>query len=292
VKLILDFPWDFEELRYNADAHELIGSFVNLLRATKADAVKILPTSAVDDIYVQLAKLRGNSPLRLLFQLLPELAGELADGPEAVPQCKAAATVDFKKALHREINVGNWRTPQIITSLERRGHWGPGEEVVIVFNGTETERIVVSASAHASHPWARSDYDPWILSRTDETAVDPEKRFRLPKPSACTDAELSDLCNTIDQKCGSWTEQRNGNDRYVFIPPRDWSPALEKQKWRVGNVFRKEKCSESDRSGYLDRHGHLWVWDDNEKHWDVQMDRRCRKNDYYKISATGRRLDE
>jgi hypothetical protein len=290
--LLIDFPWQFEDLRYNADAHQFLGDFVNLLRMHGAEAVRILPDNAVNEIYQQLTRTKGNTPLRLLFQLLPKLAGHANEGTEATPDCEAIVSTEWKRALRQEIEASDWRNPQIITSTLRRSSWGEGHEVEVrLDDGARTARLVVAARTHEVNPFAVSDFDPWILERQLETETDPEKRFRLPKPTVCNSASLATFRMVIADECGSWREvDVLGLARYVFIPPADWFPNAAKAQWRAGNVFRKETCKESERQGYIDRDERLWVWDAVEKHWDVQMDRRCRKDDYYRITATGRRL--
>jgi hypothetical protein len=104
----------------------------------------------------------------------------------------------------------------------------------------------------------------------------------LPKPpnleGVAPDFIAEELANA---RALGWVQ----NGRYYYIPPLDYDiEAISKEQWRKGRAFPWEHCTDLRRHGPVDLNGIVWVWDQKERHWDVQLP------DYIRVSHDGRKL--
>jgi hypothetical protein len=77
---------------------------------------------------------------------------------------------------------------------------------------------------------------------------------------------------------------RIGERRY-FIPPANWHPEnRSKDAWRAGRAFERELVPARNKVGYVDYRGTRWIWDEAERHWDVQTD------PYLRLRCTGEEI--
>ncbi|OQX25970.1 MAG: hypothetical protein BWK80_12910 [Desulfobacteraceae bacterium IS3] len=92
--------------------------------------------------------------------------------------------------------------------------------------------------------------------------------------------ENADWLRQQREKNDPWLE--NGlpkNGQHPYIPPKK---------------FYSHKLSDfkeyRQRGGFLDNKKQIWVWDKQEKHWDVQF-HPYKKDNYFRVATDGRRLD-
>jgi hypothetical protein len=181
--------------------------------------------------------------------------------------------------------TNDWRSPQIIVPFSRRKNWPNGSEVEIwiqacvgaVSSGPHN-RVIAELETYPNHPHARADVDPWNLAHRHPVPNAGVNHMAhpclLPKPPELRSISLSQLeaeLRTLKQEEG---------DKLYYLPRRNWSPiGITKDDWRNGRAFPYEQID--GHWGFVDLNGIIWEWDNNERHWDVQL------KPYRRISHTG-----
>jgi hypothetical protein len=176
-------------------------------------------------------------------------------------------------------NEADWRSPQIVVPRVRRDSWDAGELVNINFDACDEQpgsgphqRVLAILEAYEGHPFALSDFDPWDFRHLypPPAGAPPHRNHPccLPRPPL-EDIRLDHLAAELaNARRLGWKL----GERFYFIPHRDWHTAsIDQASWRNGRAFPYRKCRDSDRSGYIDYEDREWVWDREERHWDIQL---------------------
>jgi hypothetical protein len=209
-------------------------------------------------------------------------------------------TDSWKQALRESMDdLNDWRAPQIVVAHSRYASWGGTQEVAIQcadHGDLNYHRVLAVLDSYEAHPMAIADLDPWDVQRTSVAAPEALRSYpcRLPRHPDLTEVALDNLQTALVRiRARGWefstvnAASRQTVFRYCFIPPENWNvDEVEKQEWRDGRAFPRKLAQHRNQVGYLDFEGRLWVWDRNERHWDVQnVD-----GTYVRISHTGDRL--
>ena len=296
ILVLLDHPWPLEAtLDSSSVGFQVLREFDTLAKTHALKPVPFVSQAEYDQAWLRTA---GRYSGRALGEL-KKLAGPFVRSTDgrclATPsQGPADLSGDWRCAL-REAAAADWRNPQIVVSGVRRAVWPGGEEVEIRLEPCDNEpdlppqaRLLAVLDSYESHPFVRSDFDPWDLRRFHPPALGTPERLRhpccLPRPPQVREGlgRLDDELANARQ--GAWG--RTG--KYYFIPQASWKfERISKEDWRRGRAFPYGRCKHRrDVSGYIDLEGREWVWDaDHGRHWDVQLG-----IDYVKISHTGDRL--
>jgi len=192
-----------------------------------------------------------------------------------------------------------WRFPVVAIPEFRRDEWPDDQEITYRIpndEGPDKRRNLVNIEDFKLHRYFCSDLDPWLLRSVGEP--DPEGAVaerintckRLPRPpQICGNLPLGRLADEL-RKIPSW-EWGIDNSQRSFLPRHNWDPCgFNKFVWRNNNLFRTASVPLGKirgAIGYLDRDDRIWVWHENECHWDVQIDGG---KDYEKVCFTGKFL--
>jgi hypothetical protein len=187
--------------------------------------------------------------------------------------------------------AGSWRNPQIVVPSSRERSW-PEAEIAIRIEacGDEAEqdagsRLVRALDGYDRDLLAQSDFNPWNLQRRSEGGdIHISKPRLLPRPPSLTGLPLDEMQLALAAvRRAGWLIL----GRYYFIPPADWRFAeIEKVAWRAARIFRKVHLEQDKAPGFVDYLRNRWIWDVEERHWDVQLE----AGGYKRISHTGDEL--
>jgi hypothetical protein len=240
-----------------------------------------------------LQRLRGrHSGLAAARRFFAQCIRPVSGGAMATPltETDLGLGTSWRQALRGEIwNYDDWRVPQIIVPESRRRDWPNTPEVRVrcedLPDAEPQLKVLAPLETYDAHCYARSDLDPWgclqWLHRPEPNAWKNHPCI-LPKPpnleGVPSDYMAAELARA---RALGWVQ----NDRYYYIPPLDYDiEAVTKDQWRKGRAFPWERCADSQRHGPVDINGIVWVWDRDERHWDVQLP------EYIRVSHDGRKL--
>jgi hypothetical protein len=299
TRILLDHPWPVESTLDDGPAFGVIRAFSNLIGRSE---LGLQPVRFIDEAEYARAweaigqsgrKLAGFAELTSFIRMLVrEEKTECAATPNPAPN---DLRDPWRRALRGAMEPEDWRSPQIIIASSRGPAWQvtdhqPEREVEIRFDPCENEserrpedRTLAVLEQYDQHRFAKSDLDPWDLERCypPTNAQEAQRPCRLPKPSDV--GNLTDLGASLKQ---ARRTAKSTPSRYYFIPSDSWSyESVGKVSWRKGGTFSKAKCKDSDRVGYVDFEGLIWVWDRDERHWDVQTTPK-----HTRVSHTGQIL--
>jgi hypothetical protein len=293
ISLLLDHPWPLSAvLDRESPAFGVLTDFESLTRRHRLAPV---PFISAQDLAVMWLQLESRNNKTAAFATLKRMANGLlreSDAPcsaTPVPE-PPELTVTWKCALRDSIAEENWRSPQIVVPLRRELAWHPGDEVEVRFDECDgypalepTRRVLVPLQSYDGHPFALSDRDPWNLRHVHpvppNVAANRRHPCSLPKPPCLEGIPVEELLSALnDVRAFGWVV---GEKRY-FMPPANWSPENRNQNaWRAGHAFPRALAGNRNRVGYLDYRGIIWVWDEGERHWDVQTE------PYLRVTCTG-----
>lgn len=296
TSVLLDHPWPVEAvLDASTEAFDVLRKFEDLTRRHRLAIVPFISQTELGDMWTRMdyrnTRQASFAALRRMAALLVrETEGHCLARP--VPEPLGLAN-DWLRALRDVTAADDWRSPQIVVPRQRRALWPAGQEVEIHFDACDEvpasgpyQRVLTSLESYEAHPFALSDVDPWDLRHIfPPPAGAPAHRRQaccLPKPPRVEGVALEDLRSALENaRAIGW---RIGARRY-FIPPENWLPEnIGKNPWRAGLAFERELVRERDRVGYVDYMGTRWIWDNAERHWDVQT------NPYLRLRCTGEEL--
>jgi len=192
-----------------------------------------------------------------------------------------------------------WRSPMLLIPDIRRPEWPDGQEIKFETpndNGNTKTRNLIKIELLSDHKYFCSDIDPWRLGCIGEPKPDGpvglriETCRRLPRPPQLyISLPLGQLVNKL-QLIPDW--DCSDEDEYFYLPHPNWDPTIkDKPSWR-DRVFKTRRVQHGKirgATGYLDRGGRIWVWHENENHWDVQIDGGIR---HIKVCYTGKNLSD
>jgi hypothetical protein len=286
--LLLDHPWPLDAaLDPRSDGFRVLERFRELVTTEGLEIVPFISRDEYNQMWDRIARTTGwASVARFAAQFVredspPPLATPVPE-PPGLTQC-------WKGALREAMgDLQNWRNPQIIIARRRRPVWPCGDEVEVRVHdglGRRYDRVLAELDSYRSHPFAISDLDPWDLQHIHRPVLGVPRQYphSLPKPPSLQGCPIEQLSERLPPiRARGW--QING--RFYFIPPEDWRPDQSgKAAWRSGRAFLHERVPGLPNTGPVDSEGRVWVWDRNERHWDVQEG--C---GYFRISHTGQQL--
>ncbi len=285
-QLLLDHPWQLSE---SPDSGKFLLDFAELVRSDMPS--KVVPFFTEEDYANAWANAKRTTlqpALRFVEQLIRRsdrvCIAEPVLGPNDLSQTWKAALRDAME------ETGDWRDPQIVVPCVRREHWPFDHEAIIDLPACEeapaslgAERLLVTLENYGTHPYARTDIDPWDLQRIHP----PPKVGRvihpclLPKPPRLRNMSLADIQSSV----AHISQEQEG--KLFYLPARGWlAHSVTKAAWREkGHGFPHRSSPNRHGSGWIDRENRVWEWDQYERHWDVQSG-----TDYIRISHTGEKL--
>lgn len=284
TRLLLDHPWPLHAVfDGKSDGFGVLLGFLNLTNKTGLLPVRFVEKHEYEAEMQKINSNRNHRSLAGLKRLLQQCKRTSESIATATPTHPPSPVLDltWKRALREELErTISWRTPQIVIPEKRRNVWPvDAHEVEIHIDdqpGSITKyRLLVPLEwpDYDTHPFAVPDLDPWRhlewLHRPNSGTRDEGKPCRLPIPPVFKDALLDQIADRLPEAI------RQGwkvNDGYFFIPPDTFRPEqVEKQAWRTGKAFPKDRAANGRGPGPIDYMGRVWVWDHNERHWDVQL---------------------
>jgi hypothetical protein len=308
VKLILDFPWSIDEA-LEADPRPLqaIEDFLNFfsqLAHLGLEPVRFIYQQE-QEVFWPLLATRRSGAHAIILRFLNHVAVQAAGGPyRAIPTPGPNdLRPTWQVALRDEMaDLNNWRTPQIIVCAERWAQWErfvhdseaaialedrPGDgvhhRVVVVMQSYDHKQAYQYYEDYRGHKHALADLDPWDLRRIHPSMADRrvDHPCRLAKPPELEGLPLYKLNSEIDVARGRGWQR---HDRFYYIPPGHWrlTQVQGKAEWRAG-VFPTDRAANGRGPGPIDYLGQVWDWDENERHWDVQL----RNGTYKRITHEG-----
>jgi hypothetical protein len=290
TKLLLDFPWQLEAvLDPSSEPSSVLLAFDQLC---DKEHLKRLPFVREDE-YFALLRRPGRTVQHVALQALAKCVRKAGAGNRGFSVAGPNDQSDhWQFALHDELLLQEWRTPQIIIQKERLNLWKNSivgqrrttEALLRLEHAAEEHRRVIAIlGSYDDHLYACSDRIPWDLQRRrvpDPTA--PERLQRpctLPMPPSLKKVRFEDIRPEVE-KIRNWEI----NGKYYYLPRADWRPNdIGKQAWREGHTFPHQACPHCGKKWAVDRYSQIWCWDENERHWDVQL----RGKYYWSISYDG-----
>jgi len=294
--LILDHPWGLDEcLDPASPALGVLLRFNQLATKHDIEMVRLITSEECEDLKLRVYSRRVprndlTAWIRVLHQLVRESpAGTFMAVPEPEPP---DLTPDWKIALRDALaDLEDWRKPQVVVPRSRRGQWPKGTEVEIrcLDNQELALRVLVQLETYEDHDHSLSDFDPWDLRHEHRPTPGARNQHecRLPKPPKLAKVPLEQLNDLLREVRSDGWKDRDG--RYFFIPPQEWrAEDVDKRDWRSGRAFKREYAPRprSSRKGPVDYNGLVWLWDEAERHWDVQL------KPHLRISHTGEHLKQ
>jgi hypothetical protein len=293
TKLLLDFHWELDSLFNRAEAFRVLYDFERLRKKEALDAV---PFIAENDYHAFRDKPNANtagSNLRPVLQFLQAYVRHSATTVPAVPISGPADLLDqWTFGLNDELQLGHWRTPQIIIPKERENLW-KGSTIgerrrreVILRSGNspkEHRRLIVILESYDAHLYARSDRAPWDLQRRkpsiSDAAIHQRHPCSLPRPPVLKGIDLDHL-GIEAAKIQNWKI----NGKCYFVPHKSWNPTeIGSEPWRGGHTFPHGTCPHCGKKWPIDRKKQIWCWDETHRHWDVQL----KDGGYWSVSDDG-----
>ncbi len=303
LKLLVD-PWlvdvqPEDSLLVRYERLQAIDKLLNLVRDTPADWVKFLTEDFIQvftNNYVNFQ--RPDGPL--IYSLIKLLSPyhPLVEDPAVLCQTQIPNLPDtWRRALCHcaaSDEAPKWRYPMVMVPEIRNAEWPPGN--VLKFNAGESARIrnLVRIERYMDHIYFQPDLDPWRLNAcgdptTEERDCDARRDTwkRLPRPPELPPNLTFDQLQVALQGHVASTNGE-GTEMYFVPDPIRWNPKEHpRDRWRNCSVFNREQVQEGQRAGrrgYLDRDGRIWIWHNEESHWDVQI---VNVKPHEKVSHTG-----
>jgi len=291
TRALLDHPWGLEEVMNAASpAHNALLDFEKLVRRHGLAVVPFVDDEEHSRVLRQLrGRTAGAAAARRFFA---QCARRASDGPMATPVTgtELRLSTTWRQALRDEMRDPNdWRAPQIVVPKKRSGDWPDAPEVEVrcedSLDSQPGRKTLVRLEGYHEHPHAMSDLDPWACL---EGLYKPEPSARiqhpcvLPKPPCLERVSADMLAETVAHaRALGWVQ----NDCYFYIPPPDHDfNAVTKEEWRRGRAFPWVRHDGLQGPRLRDTNGVVWIWDRNERHWDVQLP------NYIRVSHDGRKL--
>jgi hypothetical protein len=296
VAALLDHPWPLEEALDRASpGFDILRQFVDLQREYGLQVVPFISENELSEMWERLppdAFRRNPTAYRALLSFSGRCVRTSSRSCRATPiPGPTDLRASWQYGLYDSAIAGDWRTPQIIVPRDRLRDWGADHvQVNCEQCGDEDARsagmrLVIEMQSYGLHAYARSDFDPWDMERTAPPQPGgPQHPCRLPRPPALVGVQFAALSAAAQALHGrNWCMGEN----YYFVPPEDWrAENVGDVAWRNGRAFPHAQSQFNPRSGYVDDGGRVWVWDGNERHWDVQLD----QGEYIRVSHTGQAL--
>lgn len=285
TRLLLDHPWPIGAVAdETSDGFRVLEQFKRLVERYKLSPVPFVEQQDLDDAIQRLnTHTSGRGTIyRFAMQCVRRIESTATATP--IPVLNPPLSANWKRALRDELeDYINWRSPQIVVPEKRRSVWPNVDEIAIQYEGQSglatEQRVLVSLGSeyYETHPFAVPDVDPWRhlewLHRPSPETRDEGKPCRLPRPPILKGVLLEQLATRLHEASQQgWMV----GGRYFFIPPNSFQPEqVAKHTWRKGQAFQREMTKNGrgpERGpGPIDYIGQIWVWDNNERHWDVQL---------------------
>lgn len=261
---------------------------VSLRRHYPLKVLRYIDSETYSQFYEMISTYQGRDRQDLLrFIHHFDLHSDLNNGlPEITETCPPDLPESWLRVLAATGNTDeppHWRSPMLLVPEIRRSQWPTHDEITYALNGTvgrrNFQRNLVAIESCEEHPYFERDIDPWRLRCVGEPRPDaPVHEMtatlrRLPRPPLIPLNLPLDQLAEASRDIGDWSCGIHAH--YFYLPPSSWRPtAREKEDWRR-SAFAHDGVVQRERgereSGYLDRNGYIWVWDESEQnHWDVK----------------------
>jgi hypothetical protein len=295
IVALLDHPWPLDvALDENSEGFNVLLKFADLTRRHGMRVLPFISQSDMAKVWERIGRNRRTSGFAGLMRFAGQFVCDTGFHCTATPDPEPSGlTRNWKRALREEIAVDDWRSPQVVIPECRRASWGYFDEVTIGFdvcNGLPPSgpyvRVLAFLDNYEAHRFALSDFDPWDLRHFHPPPEDAPFHMRhpcsLPKPPCLDGIAFENLTTALARaRSVGWRIGKKG----YFIPPANWRPEnISKGAWRSGRAFERELVPERNKLGYIDYNGIKWIWDEAERHWDVQTD------PYLRLGCTGEQL--
>lgn len=284
TKLLLDFPWHLEATIDDPDVGIELERYLKLLDRTGLDPVGFIEDAEQATFFEKYTHRLGRGNYLPLSRFLLHCRRKCTGSCESTIDHSPSTTGQWRRGLRDELNRSDdWRTPQIVISSLRVADWPIGAHVGVATSQTCQGRLTPSPrrlvlapiDGYEHHPYSVADRDPWDVRIT---APSDERPCYLPNPlildqDPCRDhlarTPIHNLSAEIDRVRRLGCHFRRGY--YYYIPPDSWDPlTIDPEIWRSGHAFPRKKAEDRDQVGPIDFEDHVWTWDENERHWDVQ----------------------
>lgn len=193
----------------------------------------------------------------------------------------------------------SWRSPMVLLSNVQKSNWPEVDEINYTHEGSNRRRNLVPIERYRDHKFFITDIDPLDPWRLDcvglpisQDGSREQKRCtwkRLPCPPSL--ARTRTLPELMERLRGRFTFTTTDTNFFYVPSSEEWNPLnISKQDWRDGQSFPTGSVSRGPRkgeSGPLDRGDRIWVWHDQECHWDVQFNEGAT---HINVSHTGKNL--
>lgn len=306
TKILLDhqlFSFKTEDLPQKIDEYnEIYIEIIDLIAKYPVILARFLNASFVEAITQDWRIYQGRNGgdiARLIINLEvfedPKLQAAIID-TASVPElneywCKVLSDIGSN------CSPPHWRNPMIFVANFEERTWPTVNELVYSSGGLTRQRILVQLESKQQHPYFEQDMDPWRLQTSVPPASQEDSREnkrstwkRLPRPRELS-CELTLL--EIKEKLRSRFKFSKTDPLIFYIPPQSWDPfSASREEWRDGKSFPQKIVQDArsprrGMSGHLDRDGRIWVWHDEESHWDVQFEDGA---SHINVSYTGKNL--
>ncbi len=187
----------------------------------------------------------------------------------------------------------DWRNPIVLFPKARSLNW-PNQNHTRgllrykgIVNPDVFDRSLVCIKEYSQHRFFETALDPWRIgcSENSDTAKTLPRPLSL-LPLKITFSKMFDILQSrIEWSCGE-------TNKGYFIPTVDWDPrVISISAWKNNTIFKRNTLTESrskhnGRSGPVDRSERIWLWHEEEGHWDVQFPKGSDWS-YWSISNNG-----
>jgi len=285
--LLLDHPWPITQAKHRSnEAFGVLEDFDLLIKSKETlDPVPFIDREQYSKLWEEMnaddeARATGSYYVRIVESYIRwnEKDEHSLASPEPEPTGIALPKA-WKKALREAMgDLRDWRNPQIVIPERRAECWADGVEIPIRIDGKTAGKLVLAVlEAYNEHPFAASDFDPWDLQRWYVPANENRMSLypcRLPKHPALENIRFENLGDASDEcRRKGWRYSVEGTDRYCYLPPEDWNvERVGREDWRRNcKTFPRADAGGGRGSGPVDHWKRVWLWDDRERHWDVQF---------------------
>ena len=286
----------------NADRLAAIRDLLGISESNSVEFVRFLSPEQISEFYSMTHKLPFEYSDGELFEVMKHL--EFLEEPLEIDPPRFGANsippancdgcwCGILAACAAKENAPAWRNPMIVFPDARRTEWPKGHEIEFDIAEGRRVRNLVCIECCDEHPHFSTDLDPWRLNACGEPVVgarDCDERRptwkRLPRPPSLLPSLTFEQ---LHSKLQDAVEPSNDDEtRLYFVPCVGWNPnKYGRDEWRTCKVFDTQKVSVGPRAqkrGPIDRKDRIWIWDDEECHWDVQIDGG---KDYWTVNWKG-----
>ena len=289
--LLVD-PWltDVSETDHSANDNRFnaISVLLGLQQSTPLEFARFLDDTFFSDFYTRYRTVYRGTFGGILSRFLKHL--ELNGSTESEPAEFLSGPIPddcnetWRRVLAEQAELDDapvWRCPVVMVPEVRDAEWPQEDEINFSVGEGTRVRNLVRIEKYQDHPYFQPDLDPWRLNACGEPIGETRERGerrptwkRLPRPPELPESLSFDQLQVALQGDINSTNEE-GTELYFVPAPIGWNPnEHQRDPWRNCTAFIRKQVQiglRADWPGYLDRDGRIWVWHDEEGHWDVQI---------------------